>query len=61
MHLGRTLSSLKHRNYRLLFFGTSLSHVGDFIQAMAQSWLVWTMTGRWASPPAESLERHITQ
>jgi MFS family permease len=45
MHLGRTLSSLKHRNYRLLFFGTSLSHVGDFIQAMAQSWLVWTMTG----------------
>lgn len=45
MHLARTLSSLKHRNYRLLFFGTSLSHVGDFIQAMAQSWLVSTMTG----------------
>lgn len=43
--LARTLSSLKHRNFRLLFFGTSLSHVGDFIQAMAQSWLVWTMTG----------------
>jgi MFS family permease len=45
MHLARTLSSLEHRNFRLLFFGTSLSHVGDFIQAMAQSWLVWTMTG----------------
>jgi MFS family permease len=45
VHLARTLSSLRHRNYRLLFFGTSLSHVGDFIQAMAQSWLVWTMTG----------------
>ena len=43
--ISRTLSSLKHRNFRLLFFGTSLSHVGDFIQAMAQSWLVWTMTG----------------
>jgi MFS family permease len=28
----------------LLFCGTSLSHVGDFIQAMAQSWLVWQMT-----------------
>src|SRR5262245_8610708 len=41
----RTLSSLRHHNFRLLFFGTSLSHVGDFIQAMAQSWLVWTMTG----------------
>ena len=43
-HLARTLSSLRHRDFRLLFFGTSLSHVGDFVQAMAQSWLVWTMT-----------------
>jgi MFS family permease len=42
--LARTLSSLRHRNFRLLFYGTSLSHVGDFIQAMAQSWLVWQMT-----------------
>jgi MFS family permease len=41
----RILISLKHRNFRMLFFGTSLSHIGDFIQAMAQSWLVWTMTG----------------
>lgn len=40
----RTLISLRHRNFRLLFWGTSLSHVGDFVQAMAQSWLVWTMT-----------------
>jgi MFS family permease len=44
VNLARTLTSLKHRDFRLLFFGTSLSHVGDFIQAMAQSWLVWTMT-----------------
>jgi MFS family permease len=44
VNLARTLSSLRHRDFRLLFFGTSLSHVGDFIQAMAQSWLVWTMT-----------------
>jgi MFS family permease len=42
--LRRTLISLRHRNFRLLFWGTSLSHVGDFVQAMAQSWLVWTMT-----------------
>lgn len=42
--LAVTLSSLKHRNFRLLFCGTSLSHVGDFVQAMAQSWLVWQMT-----------------
>lgn len=45
INLARTLQSLHHRNFRLLFFGTSLSHVGDFIQAMAQSWLVWKMTG----------------
>ncbi|HKY09865.1 MAG TPA: MFS transporter [Candidatus Binatia bacterium] len=44
VYLARTLNSLKHRDFRLLFFGTSLSHVGDFVQAMAQSWLVWTMT-----------------
>jgi MFS family permease len=42
--LARTLNSLRYRDFRLLFFGTSLSHVGDFIQAMAQSWLVWTLT-----------------
>lgn len=42
--LGNTLSSLKHRNFRLLFCGTILSHIGDFVQAMAQSWLVWQMT-----------------
>ena len=45
VRLARILSSLRYRDFRLLFFGTSLSHVGDFIQAMAQSWLVWTMTG----------------
>jgi hypothetical protein len=45
IRLAYPLHSLQHRNFRLLFFGTSLSHVGDFIQAMAQSWLVWTMTG----------------
>jgi MFS family permease len=44
VNLARTLSSLRHRDFRLLFVGTSLSHVGDFIQVMAQGWLVWTMT-----------------
>lgn len=41
----RTLSSLRFRNFRLLFIGTVVSNTGDFMQAMAQSWLVWTMTG----------------
>jgi len=45
VNLSRTLNSLRHRNFRLVFFGTSLSQMGDFIQAMAQSWLVWTLTG----------------
>lgn len=40
----RTLSSLRFRNFRLLFIGTVFSHTGDFMQAMAQAWLVWTMT-----------------
>ena len=40
----QTLSSLRYRNFRLLFFGTILSHTGDFMQAMAQSWLVWDLT-----------------
>ena len=45
IRLSHTLHSLRHRNFRLLFFGTSLSQIGDFVQAMAQSWLVWTLTG----------------
>ena len=40
-----TLRSLHYRNFRLLFSGTVLSHTGDFVQAMAQSWLVWQLTG----------------
>ena len=41
----KTISSLRFRNYRLLFIGTVFSHTGDFMQAIAQSWLVWTLTG----------------
>jgi MFS family permease len=42
--ISKTLSSLRYRNFRLLFLGSVFSHTGDFMQAMAQSWLVWTMT-----------------
>jgi len=38
MNLGRTLDRLKHGNFSLLFLGTSLSRVGDFIEAIARSW-----------------------
>lgn len=44
MSLSKTLSSFRYRNFRLLFLGSVFSHTGDFMQAMAQGWLVWTMT-----------------
>lgn len=37
----RTLRSLKHRNFRLLMEGALISSSGDFMQNVAQSWLVW--------------------
>ncbi|HEY3302206.1 MAG TPA: MFS transporter [Candidatus Binatia bacterium] len=39
-----TLRSLRHRNFRLLLLGALLSSAGDFMQNIAQSWLVWQMT-----------------
>jgi len=37
----RTLRSLRHRNFRLLLEGALISSAGDFMQNVAQSWLVW--------------------
>jgi MFS family permease len=37
--------ALRHRNFRLLLTGTILSQTGDFLQIMAQGWLVITLTG----------------
>ena len=37
----RTLRSLRHRNFRLLMEGALVSSSGDFMQNIAQSWLVW--------------------
>lgn len=39
-----TLRSLRHRNFRLLLIGALLSATGDFMQNIAQSWLVWQLT-----------------
>ncbi|HLH46867.1 MAG TPA: MFS transporter, partial [Acidimicrobiales bacterium] len=41
---GRTFASLRIRNYRYYFAGQSLSLVGTWMQSIAQSWLVYTMT-----------------
>ncbi len=44
--LGReTFRALRYPNFRLLVTGTLLSQTGDFLQIMAQGWLVLTLTG----------------
>src|SRR3984957_19376289 len=40
--LGRPL---RHRNYRLYFSGQSLSLIGTWVTRVAQSWLVYRLTG----------------
>ena len=40
----KTLRSLKHRNFRLLLWGSVISTSGDFMQSVAQSWLVWHLS-----------------
>jgi MFS family permease len=37
--------SLKYRNYRLFFYGQSLSLIGTWMQRIAVPWLVYKMTG----------------
>lgn len=39
------LRALRHRNYRLFLFGQLLSLPGTWIQAVAQSWLIYRLTG----------------
>ncbi len=41
-HVGR---AFQHRNYRLYFAGQLLSLMGTWIQSVAQSWLVYQLTG----------------
>jgi len=42
--LRRTFGSLDTRNYRLYFAGDLVSHVGSWMQTMAEAWLVLTLT-----------------
>ena len=37
--------SLRHRNYRLFFIGQLISLIGTWMQSVAQSWLVYQLTG----------------
>ena len=40
----RTFSALRHRNYRLFFFGQMISLIGTWMQTTAQAWLVLELT-----------------
>ncbi|NLI39993.1 MAG: MFS transporter [Caldisericales bacterium] len=44
VNLGETFGALKHRNYRLFFFGQLVSLVGTWMQNVAQSWLIYDIT-----------------
>jgi MFS family permease len=40
-----TFAALRHRNFRLFFFGQMVSLTGSWVQNTAQSWLVYQLTG----------------
>lgn len=40
----QTFAALKHRNFRLFFFGQLISLIGTWMQNTAQSWLVYDLT-----------------
>jgi MFS family permease len=44
--LPRQLAALRHRNYRLFFFGQLISLVGTWIQSVALAWLVLQLTNK---------------
>ncbi len=44
MYLPNTLRALRHRNFRLFFFGQITSMVGTWMQTLAQAWLVYRLT-----------------
>ena len=44
-HRSSTFRALRHRNYRLFFFGQLISLIGTWMQTIAQQWLVYRLTG----------------
>src|SRR5881394_3044791 len=45
LRIPAALRSLRHRNFRLFFAGQLISLVGTWMQTVAQSWLVYRLTG----------------
>ncbi|MDQ2805956.1 MAG: MFS transporter [Chloroflexota bacterium] len=44
--LGAGFRALRHRNYRLFFFGQFISLIGTWMQSVAQAWLVLSLAGK---------------
>lgn len=43
--LPESLRSLRHRNFRVYFFGQAVSILGSWVQQVAMAWLVYRLTG----------------
>ena len=43
--LRKTFSALRHRNFRLFFYGQLISLIGTWMTTTAQGWLVYQLTG----------------
>ena len=45
MQIRHTLRALTYRNYRLFFYGQTLSIIGNWVQQIAMAWLVYRLSG----------------
>src|SRR6266404_7192896 len=45
LRLPRMFRAIENRNYRLYFCGQSVSVLGSWLQSVAQTWLVYRLTG----------------
>ncbi len=45
LHWSQTFSAMRHRNFKLFFWGQLVSVIGVWMQATAQQWLVYRLTG----------------
>jgi len=45
MKLPSSLRALQHRNFRLFIVGQGTSQIGNWVQLIATSWLVYTLSG----------------
>lgn len=45
VYMSHMLRALRHRNYRLFYSGQGISLIGTWVQRLAMSWLVYSLTG----------------